>query len=205
MIDELKAYKYYMALKLHFTTEKYDAIKSKGRVKFSESSYRKKRDKLKLFRHNVANFKEKELIHFLVANFIRGDQYGGAFSQDSIRIYNAWKKRMESLTYIFDRDLKTLMAECEKRGKDFRYVYHTAAGTHPLLFRMYLGGKIELETLVLVNNVVRYIAAFDKAMYNDVMWKETSHLIKRYSPFLKYDEEKIRNVYKRITIGEGEE
>lgn len=205
MTDEFKAYKYYMALKLHFTTEKYDVIKSKGRVKISEDVYRKKRNKLFLYRKAVENFREKETIEFLVANFIAGDKFGGVFSDQSLQIYLDWKKRIESLSYIFEKDLKTLKAECDKRESNFHFIFDISLGRHPLIFRMYLGSKISLETLVLVNKVVRYVEAFDKAMSNDIMWKETSHLIKRYSPFLKYDEGKIRNVYRTIAIRETED
>jgi len=43
-MDPFEVYKLYLALKLHFTTEKYDITKTRGAVKASEKAFLKRKD-----------------------------------------------------------------------------------------------------------------------------------------------------------------
>jgi hypothetical protein len=42
-MTEFEVYKMYLALKLHFTTEKYDVIEQKGKVRASKQAFAKRR------------------------------------------------------------------------------------------------------------------------------------------------------------------
>ena len=44
IMDAFQVYKYYLALKLHFTTDKYDVIKQKGKVRASRQAFAKRSD-----------------------------------------------------------------------------------------------------------------------------------------------------------------
>ena len=43
-MDEFSVYKMYLALKLHFTTENYDVIAQRGRVRASRAAFAKRKD-----------------------------------------------------------------------------------------------------------------------------------------------------------------
>ena len=71
-----------MALKLHFTTDKYDVIKQKGKVRASRQAFAKRSD---LFSINkiAKKFSDEEVANFLIANFVSGDRWGGLFDSEA--------------------------------------------------------------------------------------------------------------------------
>ena len=74
IMDAFEVYKYYMALKLHFTTDKYDVIEQKGKVRASRQAFAKRKD---LFAINkvAKTYTDEEIANFLIANFVSGDRW----------------------------------------------------------------------------------------------------------------------------------
>jgi hypothetical protein len=70
-----------------------------------------------------------------------------------------------------------------------------AAGQHPLVLRAYFGNHICLETLVILDVLLNFCADFDQSMRRVFMWPETSRLIRKYRPFLKFDADAFRKIY----------
>jgi hypothetical protein len=103
-MDEYSVYKMYLALKLHFTTENYDVIAQKGRVRASRQAFAKRKDIFSI-RKVSKTYSDEEVANFLVANFISGDRWGGMFDAEAGERYLEWKKRIESLGYMFTNDL----------------------------------------------------------------------------------------------------
>ena len=60
-----EAYKLYLAIKLHFSTEDYDFIKHNGKVNCSLDSFTKRNDKY-FFHRLSTRFKDEELLNFYV-------------------------------------------------------------------------------------------------------------------------------------------
>ena len=59
-MDPFEVYKLYLALKLHFTTEKYDITKTRGGVKASEKAFLKRKDIISM-RKLARDYKKKEI------------------------------------------------------------------------------------------------------------------------------------------------
>ena len=59
-MDPFEVYKLYLALKLHFTTEKYDITKTRGGVKASEKAFLKRKDIISM--RNRVIIKRKRLL-----------------------------------------------------------------------------------------------------------------------------------------------
>ena len=97
-VDAYKVYRYYLALRLHFTTDQYDVVKQSGRVKASKQAFYKRKD-LPAIRKVAETYSDHEVVNFLVANFVSGDRWGGVFDTDAKQRYTQWKKRLESITY----------------------------------------------------------------------------------------------------------
>ena len=114
-MESFEVYRYYLALRLHFTTEKYDAIKQQGRVKASRQAFLKSNDLLAM-RRVAETYSDKEVVDFLVSNFITGDRWGGVFDVDAKERYTEWKKRIESLSYTFEKEITKVQAFSEKAG-----------------------------------------------------------------------------------------
>jgi len=191
-LDEFDVYRYYLALKLHFTTDQYDAIKQKGRVRATREAFNKRRD-LYFIRKLASKLPDKDVVDFLVANFVSGDNWGGVFNSDAEKRFVEWKRKIESLTYTFESDISYLQLECEKQGKELSYIFEMETNKHPIVVREYLGKNISLETLVILDDLKSFVDTYDKLMYNDIIWKDVSRLIKKYKPFLPYNKKKIKD------------
>jgi hypothetical protein len=193
-LDAFGAYQRYLALKLHFTNDNYDIKKSKGRTKASKAAFLKRRD-VNTFARMASKLSEKELIHAMVANFITGDNYGGLYSPDAMKIYNNWQKQIESLTYIYKEDITYLVEQTKPTSmEDFIQKLSDCSDGHPLILKAHLGQKIHLETLVILERTVRLISDLDTALFGDFVWSSVSRLINKYKPFLKIDTERMLQI-----------
>ena len=69
--EGIEAYKTYLAIKNHFKTS-YDYFKYNGRVKVTNESFLKRRDKY-FFAKLERRYKKNELVYFFVANFMKDE------------------------------------------------------------------------------------------------------------------------------------
>ena len=97
-MDAFSAYKIYMGLKAHFNSD-YDFKKYSGKTTASKSSYLKRKDKF--FFGKVSRRYGEKVKDFFVSNFLKNERgYIGEFNENN---YVEWKKRIESLKYIFEQ------------------------------------------------------------------------------------------------------
>lgn len=192
-MEAYDVYRLYMAMKLHFTTESYDISKTKGMVKDCRNAFMKRKDIL-AFRKLGEKYSKREIIDLLVANFTRGDKYGGVFDSETEEAYEQWKIRQQKLTYIYTQDVITILNESEKTGQD---PFTSSNGTHPIIVRLYLGGKISLETLIILDKLFDFRYINDNSLQLDFVWKDVSLLIKKYRIFVKIDKEKYMSIWNK--------
>ena len=195
LMEPYDVYRAYLSLKLHFTTDQYDVIQQRGRVKASKQSFFKRND-LFAIRKIAQEYSDKEVVDFLVANFVSGDRWGGVFDIEAKQRYIQWKKRMESITYTFEKELDKMLLEAEKRGIDFSKMFE-GNGQHPPIVRKYLGGEISIETLVILNKLNNFTNQLDSELSQDIVWPDVSRIIKKYGPFLDINKEKYNELIRR--------
>jgi len=192
-------YKSYLALRLHFTTDQYDVIKQQGRVRASKQAFFKRKD-LFAIKKISETMKDKEVVDFLISNFISGDRWGGVFDIESKKNYLDWKKRLESISYIFDKEVTLIGNKLEKYQLDFSYAFTVKNNEHPLILKMYLSKVVSVETLVILNKLNNFVDNLDVELKDDIMWPDVSRLIKKYSPFLNINKEKYESII-RARVG----
>jgi hypothetical protein len=192
-MEPFEVYRYYLALRLHFTTDKYDVIKQHGRVKASKSAFFKRKDLLSI-QKIAKTYSDKDVVDFLVANFVSGDRWGGLFDTESRDRYLDWKKRMESISYTFKRDVELLNQEMMKQGLDFADCLVASNNQHPYILKAFYRNSISIETLVILDKFYNFVETFDKAYSEDIMWPDLSRIIKKYSPFLNVKKEKYNEI-----------
>lgn len=195
-MNEFDVYKMYLALKLHFTTDKYDVIKQKGKVRASRNAFAKRTDLFSIKKISK-NYSDEEIANFLVANFTSGDRWGGVFDSDAGERYLEWKKRIESLSYIFESDLNNLALDIEANSKTFEDCFIVEKNNHPYIIRCFLRKTITLETLVILENLVPYLENFDNNIDDNIIWPDISRMIKKYKPFLKFNKERFDAILRR--------
>lgn len=197
-MEPFEVYRYYLALKLHFTTEQYDVIKQKGKVRASKNAFLKRKDLLSI-RKVAETYSDKDVVDFLVANFVSGDRWGGVFDSESKERYLNWKKRMESISYNFEKELQKICIYLEKNNLKFNDIFESETN-HPFILKKYLGGDISVETLVILNKLYGFVEKLDILLKNDLIWPDISRIIKKYEPFLNISKERYDGIIRR-TIG----
>ena len=175
-MDPFDVYKIYLALKLHFTTESYDITKHKFAAKGKKETFMKRKD-LIVLRKLARDFDRQTIIDILVANFVTGDRWGGMFDTESMKTYERWKARQQSMGYTFEQDLNTIQTRM-----DIENIEDATVDTqHPLILKMLLGRQITLETVVILNKGLNFCNDYN----DDLILKDTCLLINKYSPFMK--------------------
>lgn len=179
-----------MAIKLHFTSEKYDVFESNGRVSGSRATFERRNDR-GLFEKLARKFsKDQDLIQFLVANFAYGHK-NVVYSSESEEYYNLWIRRKESRTQVFVYDLNRIINYLEMNKISTDQLYSTEDGM-PLLLNMYIGGHITLETMVILQDFEDYLSKWEPLI---MMWHDYFLTIRKANRFVKYDRNKLKSIY----------
>lgn len=179
-------FKDYIALKNHFTTKSYDYFKYQGKSRsITPEKYNQRKDKV--FFMKLAKHRDPK--NFLVANFIEGDTWIGslAYNEQAQSTYTNWLKRTQSLTYIFQNEI-------EKLDDDFNSNFVITDGQHPHALKLFLRKEISIETLVILIDIVRCYSRWQKHLEDDIVWKDLSHKLAKYRPFLQYDKAKCKKI-----------
>lgn len=182
--DAFELYIYYLALKRHFTSD-YDFFKYQGKVSANINSFEKRKDKFFFFKLS----KRKEAREILLANLLEEPNIwiGDIFDDKAEARYTEWLKRQQTLTYSFKRELNHLT-------DDLQSDIVTEDGQHPKLLRLYTTGNISIETLIILNDVIKFFGYWNKNISDTIIWPDILNKCKKYRPFLEYDLEKMRKI-----------
>ena len=190
------AYRCYLALKNHFTKDKYDYHKYRGKVRATNQAFYKRKDRF-WFEKFSRQKNDKEVVDFFVSNFVYstdpGTMWIGEMIKEGEGRYKEWQKKVQSLSYIFKEEVNILF-----ENKNVDEVFDCSTG-HPLILKSYLGKKTSLETLVICDRIFEYRKDFDKKL-NDPVWETVSLRIKKYSPFLNIDVPCYKKILKEIVL-----
>jgi len=190
------AYKQYLSLKNHFTKEKYDYHKYCGKSRATVQSFYKRKDRF-WFEKLSRNKNDKEVIEFFISNFITCTDPSKLWIGEMIREgedrYSSWKKRTQSLAYIFKEEMEKILMDT-----DLDSAFQTSNG-HPLVLKKYLSGKISIETLVICDKILGYRTDYDKKL-TDPVWETVSMRMRKYSPFLNIDVFRYKKILKEVVL-----
>ena len=191
------AYRQYLSLKNHFTKEKYDYHKYCGKSRATVQSFYKRKDRF-WFEKLARNKSDQEVIDFFVSNFITCTDPSKLWIGEMIREgevrYTDWKKRNQSLSYIFKEEIESILA-----NQDLDSIFSRKSG-HPIILKKYLGGDISIETMVILDQILEYRKEFDKHL-QDPVWETVSMRMKKYSPFLNIEVSRYKKVLKEVVLG----
>jgi hypothetical protein len=188
-----ECYCYFLAVKRHFTSS-YDIVKYNGKTNANIASYEKRRDRF-FFDKLSKNNEYKDLI---VANVIAnpnvwvGELVDGGLPEQRLIEY---KKRKETFTYHYERDLKKL-------DGTLNYNLTVVDGQHPPLLQHYLGGSVNIDTMCALNMLTNYLKHWDAEIQDTILFPKASKMIKKYEAFISFDVQKLRkktlDIFKQI-------
>ena len=186
MMSAFECYQEYLALKNHFSKPTYDYFKYNGKMKVNVSSFEKRKDKL--FFQKLA--KHPDVHNFLIANLSVNEKSWIrelAYSEEAEKTYKDWLKRQQSLTYVFKQELGKLDSK-------FNDNFVCRNNEHPTLLKLYLGKEISLDTMCLLLEISGAKKHWDSKMQYDLIWDNLRIKVEKYSPFITYDKDKIKNI-----------
>ena len=193
-VTPFETYQHYLSLKNHFTNPKYDFFKYGAKTRASMASFNKRRDKY-WFEKTSRKYSDKEVVNFLVSNFVSTDNpqnlWIGEIINSGERKYADWMKRQQSLTYLFKEQSNELLSQNELEN-----LFDCSKG-HPQILKRFLSGSISLETLAIYEIIFHFSKNFDKKL-NDPVWESVSLKIRKYIPFLNIDVFNHKKILKEI-------
>ena len=156
-------------------------------------SFYKRKDRF-WFEKLSRNKDDKEVIEFFISNFITCTDPSKLWIGEMIREgegrYTAWKKRTQSLSYVFKQEMEIILAD---HNLDSAFI----GSGHPPVLKLYLSGDISLETLVICDRILGYRSDFDRRL-KDPVWETVSLRMKKYSPFLNIDVFRFKKLLRSI-------
>ena len=190
------AYRCYLSLKNHFTKDHYDFHKYGGKTRATKQAFYKRKDRF-WFEKFSRQKNDKEVVEFFVSNFVSttdpSTMWIGEMIKDGEGRYTEWKKRVQSLSYIFKEEVDNLFD-----SKDVDKVFDCSSG-HPPILKSYLGGDTSLETMVICDKIFEYGKDFDQKL-SDPVWETVSRKIKKYESFLNINVPRYKKILKETVL-----
>jgi hypothetical protein len=194
-MDAYKAYRYYLAIKLHFTTDKFNVFANHGAVKYSRERFNNRNDRY-IFDKLSRKFKsDKEYIHFLACNYMYGNPdvvYSGQEAEDN---YIEYTRIKQSITKIFSDDTNIILRELEKTNSDLNFTNNQL----PIIITLYLSNKIKLESLRILDD--RFNLLHNLKMENQTLYKmfdDLFRVVEKSKGFVKYDNTKTNPIIENL-------
>ena len=174
-------YRTYLAFKNHFTKDKFDYFKYGGKTNVSMSTFNKRKDRY-FFEKRSRQKKDGEIVDYFTAIFSQCDDpqkmWIGEIIESGDKNYAEWQKKVQSLGYIFKQEIQSL---CE--GKEFNSLFECKSGTHPPIIKEHLKKNISIESLIILDAVIKFKKNLDKTL-DDFVWETVSLKMNKYRPFL---------------------
>lgn len=194
IVTPFETYQHYLSLKNHFTNPKYDFFKYGAKTRASMTSFNKRKDKY-WFEKTSRKYNDKEVVDFLVSNFVASDTPGNLWIGEIInsgeRNYADWMRRQQSLTYLFKEQSNELFSEIKLED-----ALNCSKG-HPPVLKKFLSGQLSIETLTIYEKIFHFSNSFDKNLL-DPIWETVSLKIKKYNPFLNIDMFNYKKILREI-------
>ena len=191
------AFALYNSLKLHFTSDSYDYFKYHGKTNVSKQTFSTRKDKYYFYKLS-RKYGIEELKNFYVANFVSGnDKWVGSMLQDGEENYTKWSKKQQSLTYTVENEIIDLFDKVDgEEHWSMEGYFKPVDGGWPNLITRMLHGKISLETVCILVDIIGCMPRWEKEITEDIIWPSHQRIIKKYTPFIEYDKKKFTQFLK---------
>lgn len=177
-------YKLCVAMRLHFTTDKYDIFEKRGAINCSYESFLSKSNK-GVYEFIGSKFPSpQEATRYIVACFVYDVNLYDY--HDGVEAMARWNKEREMTTQLILDDLDTLQLPFCLHGDPCE------------LQRLVSGSQIHVQTAVALNRVYK----FAEHWKNNFVYAKLGRKIEKLDKFVKFNEMKVNNVIKQHEIAE---
>ena len=189
-MNGFEVYKIYLAIKLHFTSknQSYDFHKHNGRTTARLETFTKRRDRY-YFHRLSKSYDNKSVVNYFLSNFVSNTNLwvGDIIGKTGDEHYKQWSKKIESLHYYYEKDIDYIIERMTTKDIKFNDLFLSIDGQHPPIIKMFLAKKINFETLIILDDILRFTKKLNKNIKEKVLWPKLFDRMKRYKPFLSYN------------------
>jgi hypothetical protein len=185
-----ETFEIFQSLKLHFTTEKYDYFKYGGKTNVSVNTFENRKDKYHFYKLSRKFNSKEDLESFIVANFVEDDVkwVGDLLLEDAKNTHLNRQRVLQSLSYTFENDCKVI----------FNRMLKVNDGNYPPLLTLALRKEIQIETVIILNNILGFVPNWSKQITDSIRWPDYRRKIDKYASFLPQDVVKYTLILKKM-------
>ena len=182
-MEPIDVYLMYCAMKAHFGKSDYDFVTYKGKTRIKRDTFYKRKDRSFFVRLSRKYKTEQEIKNYFVANFIKNKKgYIANFSDEN---YESWKLKRQGFFDLFEVEMKPLV-------EAFEDLFKIENKQHPKLMREFLGGRVSLETVIILDELVNFDPNWNRELEDDIIWIDLRNLMDNYERFLTIDQEQYK-------------
>ena len=197
-MDGFKAYRYYLAIKLHFTTDKFNVFENRGHVRGTREAFNARNDRYIFEKLAQKMPDDSEIIQFFTSNFAYGNDTAIYAGQEADDNFVEWQKRKQSITKIFIDDLATMMTYIEVNKLKNSALFTFTEDEYPVALRMFVGGKITIETLRIMDDFAGIVDEWKNHPSVKYIWDDELRRVTKLTGFVKYDKIKLGKIYQHF-------
>jgi hypothetical protein len=180
MMEAIDVYLMYCALKAHFGKGDYDYITYNGKTKIKRESFYKRKDR-GFFVKISKKYPDPQ--DYFIANFIK--DRNGYIANFNNQNYESWKLKRQGFFEEFGVEMYPLV-------QSFEALFEIKERNHPKLLKEFLGGRVSIETMIILNELVNYSKNWNEELNDDVIWPDLKKFMNNYKRFLTIDEKRYR-------------
>ena len=182
-MEAIDTYLMYCALKAHFGKTDYDFVTYHGKTRIKRDSFYKRKDRGFFVKISRKYKTEENIKNYFVSNFIKdGKGYVSNFSDEN---YEEWKDKRANFYNQFVLEIGPFV-------KNFNPIFFIKDDEHPILLKEYLGKRVSLETLIILDELVEFTKTWNKKLSEDYIWQDIKKLMNNYKRFLTLDKNKYK-------------
>jgi len=185
--DSFNTYVKFLALKKHFTTDNYDYFKYNGKVRANFDTFMSRNDA-----YSFAKLSKKEDPQGLILSNLlinKNIWVRDLLDSEGEARYTNWRKRVESLGYIFKSELAHLNDEYKRN-------FISIDGQHPLVMTLLLQKKISLETFTILSHQANIFSYWSEKVVDKHVSFDIINKSRKYKPFLDFEPKRFQKLIK---------
>jgi hypothetical protein len=196
--DDFDAYHVYQSLKLHYGSEKYDALKYNFKTSTSRSVFEQRKDRFFFMKLRKKHPTKNGIIKYLVASFVQKSDIwiGDILNEIGDENVLQWDSMSQNASYNFRQDMITMATI----GK-FDDLIQPIDGQMPKIINMMLGGQVHLFTILLLDCMTQFITRVNKHVEDTLVWPAIYLRLLKTRPFIRMSEEQ-RSSFRKIILEE---
>ena len=198
-MNGFEVYKVYLAIKLHFTSkdQSYDYHRHAGKTTARLATFTKRRDRY--FFHKLSRtYSDTDIVNYFISNFTANTNLwvGDIIGKTGDENFKSWSRRIESLHYYYEQDVEYILNMITDK-LSFDDIFTSKQGQHPPIIKYFLSKKINFETLIILDDILKFSKRLNKSIKETVIWPKMYERMIRYKPFLKYNITKYKMTLKK--------